>query len=204
MMNQSTNSLFEGQLVRLRAIEPEDAIYLHQSRLDDEITRLDARIQWPESLAAVRRRVEKEDGERSDNVELLIETKHGQVVGGVSTQLADIRSGTFSIGIGLSEREVWGKGFAKEAMLLVLRFMFHEKRYQKCNIGVYAYNGRAIGFYRHLGFVDEGRLRRNHFTNGEYHDELLLGMTREEFDQKYPEWLLAEPSDEQTPPPHGD
>jgi len=201
-MNESRNSLFEGKLVRLRAIEPDDAKYLHQSRLDDEITRLDARIQWPESLAAVRRRVEKNDGgSRSDNVELLIETKHGQVVGGVSTQLADARSGTYSIGIGLSEREVWGKGFAKEAMLLILRFMFHEKRYQKCNIGVYAYNNRAIGFYRHLGFVDEGRLRRNHFTNGEYHDELLLGMTREEFDQKYPEWFIAGSSDKHTPSP---
>lgn len=197
-MNESISSLFEGKLVRLRAIEPDDANYLHQSRLDDEITRMDARIQWPEALAAVRRRVEKEnDGDRSDNVELLIETKQGQVVGSVSTQLTDIRSGTFSIGIGLSEREVWGKGLAKEAMLLILRFMFHEKRYQKCNIGAYAYNERAIGFYRHLGFIDEGRLRRNHFTNGEYHDELLLGMTREEFDEKYPEWLIVGPPDEQ-------
>ena len=70
---------------------------------------------------------------------------------------------------------------------LVLRYMFHERRYQKCNIGVYAFNLRAIGLYRHLGFVDEGRLRSVYFSNGEFHDEVLIGMTCQELDQLYPE-----------------
>ena len=76
-------------------------------------------------------------------------------------------------------------------MLLALRYMFHERRYQKCNLGVYAFNERALGLYRRLGFQEEGRLRRNYFTNGEYHDEILLGMTREEFDERYPDWRVA-------------
>jgi RimJ/RimL family protein N-acetyltransferase len=106
-------------------------------------------------------------------------------------------------GIGLKERSAWGKGYAKEAMLLMLRYMYHERRYQKCNLGVYAYNKRAIAFDRRLGFVDEGRLRRNQFTDGEYHDEILLGMTREEFDQRYPQWrvLLQKDGGQENVPP---
>ena len=34
-----------------------------------------------------------------------------------------------------------------------------------------------------LGFQIEGRPRRNVFTGGAYHDEVLLGMTRDEFDE---------------------
>ena len=96
----------------------------------------------------------------------------------------------FQLGLGLPNAR-WGKGDAKEAMLLVLRDMFHERRYQKCNIEVYDFNTRALALYHRLGFQDEGCLRRNYFTNGEYHDEIILGMTREEFDARYPEWRVS-------------
>jgi RimJ/RimL family protein N-acetyltransferase len=191
-MDDSVNSLFVGRLVRLRAIEPDDAETIFRQRQDDEISRLDAQIQWPQSLAEVRRKLEDRTKKKpTDDENLLIETLDGHLVGDINVQATDPRSGTFSIGIGLGERSAWGKGYGKEAMLLMLRYMYHERRYQKCNLGVYAYNERAIAFYRHLGFVDEGRLRRNHFTDGEYHDEILLGMTREEFDQLYPQWRVS-------------
>ncbi len=177
--------------MRLRAIDPSDADMFFKHRQDDEISRLDARIQWPQTLTGIRHKLEdRTKNNKNDDEDLVIETRDGQAVGGINTQTTDPRSGTFSIGLGLGERSSWGKGYAKEAMLLMLRYMFHELRYQKCNIGVYAYNERALGFYRHLGFVDEGRLRRNHFTAGEYYDEILLGMTREEFDQLYPQWRV--------------
>ena len=185
-------NLFEGHLVRLRAIEPSDAETLFRHRQDTEISRRDARIQWPRSLATIRQRLENPgDGQSTDDIQLAITTLDNQLVGGIDVQSTDRRNGTFSIGIGLAERSAWGKGYAKEAMLLVLRAMFHERRYQKCNIGVYAFNVRALALYRRLGFQEEGCIRRNYFTNGEYHDEILLGMTREEFDTRYPEWHVS-------------
>lgn len=185
-------NLFEGQLVRLRALEPGDAETLFRHRQDTEIARRDARIQWPRSLAAIRHRLENpSDGSSTDDVELAITTRDDQLVGGIDVQSTDRRNGTFSIGVGLTDRSAWGKGYAKESMLLVLRAMFHERRYQKCNIAVYAFNGRALALYHRLGFQEEGRLRRNYFTNGEYHDEILLGLTREEFDERYPEWRIS-------------
>ena len=57
-----------------------------------------------------------------------------------------------------------------------------ERPYQKANATVYAFNEASLALHRKLGFVDEARIRRNHFTNGEYHDELWFGMTREEFE----------------------
>jgi RimJ/RimL family protein N-acetyltransferase len=36
-----------------------------------------------------------------------------------------------------------------------------------------------------LGFVEEGRRRRTEFMGGRYHDEVLLGMTVEEFAAAY-------------------
>ena len=182
-------NLYEGQLVRLRASEPGDSEVLFQHQRDSEIARRDSRIGWPKSLGTIRQQLENSsEGNSGDSVGLMIETLDGQLVGGIDVQSCDSRNGTFSIGIGLSDRAAWGKGYAKEAMLIALRVMFYERRYQKCNIGVYDFNERAVGLYRHLGFQDEGRIRRNYFSNGTYHDEILLGMTREEFDERYPDW----------------
>lgn len=183
------NNLFEGRLVRLRALEPEDAETQFRHLQDTEISRLDSNIGFPAALSELRRQLENpRDPRNPDDKTLVIETLEGKMVGEINVQLADRRNGVFSIGIGLPDRTAWGKGYAKEAMLLILRFMFHERRYQKCNIGVFAFNERAIGLYRHLGFQDEGRIRRAVFTNSQFHDELLLGMTVEEFDERYPEW----------------
>jgi RimJ/RimL family protein N-acetyltransferase len=71
-------------------------------------------------------------------------------------------------------------------VLLVLRFMFDERRFQKCEARVYDYNSASISLHRKLGFVEEGRLRRHLFLAGEYRDEFVFGMTVEEFHQLYP------------------
>jgi RimJ/RimL family protein N-acetyltransferase len=185
------NNLFEGSLVRLRALQPGDEEIVFSQMLDSEISRRDSSVEWPKSLAEIKESLEKHDRQaKNDDKGLMIETLDGRIVGGVNTQLSDPRNGVFSVGISLGDRTEWGKGYAKQAMLIVLRHMFHERRYQKCNIGVYDFNSRAIGLYRHLGFSDEGRLRRVYFTNGEYHDEVLLGLTSEEFDERYPEWCV--------------
>ena len=194
----NTKNLFEGKLVRLRALQPGDEEIIFHQQQDAEIARLDSYIGWPKSLAQVKDELEKQDRkEKNDDRYLMIETLDGKNIGGVNTQLSDPRNGVFSIGIGLGERTEWGKGYAKEAMLIMLRYMFHELRYQKCNISVYDINPRALGFYRHLGFIDEGRLRRVYFSNDSYHDEVLLGITREEFNEIYPDWQVTLDEEEQ-------
>ena len=185
------HNLFNGRLIRLRALEPEDAETLFRFRQDSESLQHQGQMGWPYSLAELRFRLDKlpEMTGQGDDMQLAIETLDGQMVGEINIQLADPKHGTFAVGIALGERAVWGKGYAKEAMLLVLRFMFMERRYQKCNVGTYAFNERSLALYRKLGFVDEGRVRRNYFTNGAYHDEIWLGMLREEFLERYQEWM---------------
>jgi RimJ/RimL family protein N-acetyltransferase len=76
------------------------------------------------------------------------------------------------------------QGYAFEAIPLVLRYYFHERRYQKVNAEVYAFNDASVHLHEKLGFVLEGRLRRMIYTNGQFHDALFYGMTREEFDAR--------------------
>jgi RimJ/RimL family protein N-acetyltransferase len=74
------------------------------------------------------------------------------------------------------------KGYASEAIRLVLRYYFGERRYQKCTVEVFSFNEPSQRLHEALGFTLEGRLRRMIYTNGVFYDALLYGITREEFE----------------------
>lgn len=95
------------------------------------------------------------------------------------------RHGTFRFGIVLGE-EHEGHGYAGEAVLLLLRYMFDERRFQKCSSDAHDYNTASLTPHRKLGFVEEGRIRRNLFLGGQCRDTLLFGMTIDEFHDLYP------------------
>jgi RimJ/RimL family protein N-acetyltransferase len=110
-----------------------------------------------------------------------IENLEGTNVGTISLHSRDEKNGVFSFGIFI-DRQHRGQGFAKEAVWIVLRYGFRERRYQKCNSACPHSNEASIRLHKKLGFLEEGRRRRQFFFDGEYHDDVLFGMTREEFD----------------------
>jgi RimJ/RimL family protein N-acetyltransferase len=52
------------------------------------------------------------------------------------------------------------------------------------NIKVYGFNEASIRLHESLGFQREGCLRRMVYTEGRFHDEVVYGMTAEEFREK--------------------
>lgn len=71
---------------------------------------------------------------------------------------------------------------AEDAVRILLRYGFWERRYQKCNSACVDTNEASIRLHEKLGFSEEGRRRRHWFLDGEYRDDVLFGLTREEFD----------------------
>ena len=176
----SRRNEFEGNLVRLRAVEPEDGDLWYASGVDTEIDRRGGFTRLPSSRAAYRdRAVEASKAPEGDAASLMIETLEGVVVGSLSAR-ANRRTRVFDYGIGIM-REHWRKGYGTEALELLFRFYFLELGYQKAETGVYAFNEPSLRFHEAFGFVVEGRRRRAGFTLGDYHDLVLFGMTVEEF-----------------------
>ena len=110
----------------------------------------------------------------------MIENETGEVVGDLTTHNCDARVGSFSYGITI-RRERRRCGYASEAIALVLRYYFRELRYQKATVTVYSFNEASARLHESLGFQLEGRIRRTVFTDGQRCDELIYGITAEEF-----------------------
>src|SRR5215216_90903 len=175
-------SIWQGERVRLRAIEPADWAFYFAWNQDDEQARSVSSIPFPQSAEAVRQWAQQEATRKpeGDAFRFVIENESGEVVGNITTHDCDARVGSFSYGITIS-REHRSNGYAAEAITLVLRYYFQELRYQKVTVTVFVFNDMSSRLHESLGFQLEGRIRRTVFTAGEYYDELVYGITAEEF-----------------------
>lgn len=176
-------NLFQGRLVRLRAVEASDWEVHYQWNFDSDDARRSYEIPFPSSRESVRAWAERETRKIGENDEFRfqIETLEGVFVGTLNTHTVERRNGTFRYGVSILP-EHRQKGYASEAVRLVMRYYFHERRYQKVNAEVYGFNEPSIRLHERMGFVLEGRLRRVIYSGGEFYDALVFGMTREEFD----------------------
>ena len=185
-MDDWPNNIWTGQLVRLRAIEPDDWEHFYRWDQDTDSQRSGYFVTPLQSKEAAQKWAEAESTKRpeDDNVRLAIETVDRVLVGSLNVHGADPRNGNFEYGIYIG-RDHWGHGYAADAIRVLLHFMFQERPYQKANATVYAFNDASIALHRKLGFTEEGRIRRNVYASGTYHDEIWFGITAGEFQERH-------------------
>ena len=92
---------------------------------------------------------------------------------------ADKRAGII---IGILDPAALGKGLGGEALNAVAAFAFDELNLHKLSTRVLAFNTRALRSYERLGFVREGLERESACIGGEWHDDVIVGLLRRDFD----------------------
>ena len=177
--------LFRGDLVRLTAEDPETRakIEVHWQR-DSEYRRfLDAEPVMVVSEKWLKDWFEKRDEEGFGphryvfSVRTLAEDK---LIGFFALWVDLVHSEAW-VGIGIGEREFWGKGCGTDAMRLCLRYAFTELNVQRVSLGLMDYNPRALRSYEKAGFRLEGRTRGDVQRAGRHHDSLWMGILRAEW-----------------------
>lgn len=190
MDNNSNNKYFwKGDLVQLRQFKEEDTkrkvdeLYDSEARgfLQDGMTDLP-----PVSPEQYKNLYKIDDVDLYDNnlhkdLRFAIEDFNNQFVGWLTLWGRNPRSGVFSFGVSIF-KEFRGKKYAKDAIKIILRYGFYELRMQKCNSGCRADNKASAALHKSLGFIEEGRIRREIFTNNRYYDLLKFGLLKEEFE----------------------
>ena len=176
-------SYWQGSRIRLRAVEPSDADAHFAWDQDAGMTRPLDYVWFPQSHGAVQRwadSVTLDNNPTNDAFHFQIETLAGELAGSIATHNCDRRVGSFGYGLAI-RAEYQRRGYASEAIVLVLRHYFEELRYQKATVSVYSFNDPSIRLHERLGFQREGQLRRMVYTQGQHFDLLYYGITREEF-----------------------
>ncbi|GAA4776092.1 GNAT family protein [Streptomyces sanyensis] len=170
----------EGKLVRLRAMGPEDADALWRWNHDPEVMRWTDDT-YPATRAQVERRLADRPRNTYADVLLGIETlAEGRLVGLLALHGAEPEKGIAELDVYLGERDCWGRGLATDAMRTACRYGFEEMRLHKIELTVVPENGAALGVYRKVGFVEEGRRRQSFRRDGVWHDMIAMGLLADE------------------------
>lgn len=183
-MNTTLNHTFHGNLVRLAALDPEkDSECWARWNQDSEFQQLlssgPSILYPPKQIQAWQ---EKHIDEFYGFTIRPLETD--QAIGMVDLSGIDWTAGNCWVGIGIGEREYWGKGYGSEAMDLVLRFAFSALNLRRVSLDVFEYNQRAYRSYCKVGFKEEGRMRQWMMRGGERFDLVFMGILREEWEEK--------------------
>ena len=90
------------------------------------------------------------------------------------------QSGSYRIGI--ANPDCWGRGYGTEVARLVLRYAFETLGLHRVRLKVAAYNVRARRCYEKSGLRMEGVLRESFQVEGEWQDDVLMAVLREEWE----------------------
>jgi RimJ/RimL family protein N-acetyltransferase len=181
------SNLLNGKLVRLTSEDPEIlAKAFSRWGRDSEYIRLldsEAAILW--SVKKFKDWIEKDLGSAQPNDFFFsIRTLEGDLlIGFIGLFGIQWSHGDTWVGIGIGEREYWGKGYGTDAMHVILRYAFLELNLHRVSLGVFGYNKRAIRSYEKAGFKLEGCLRGSLHRDGRRWDMFNMGILRKEWDQ---------------------
>lgn len=171
--------LLRGDLVGLRALEPDDAAAVHRWHSDPEVMRW-MHDPYPGSLEQVVRELAEAPPNGHASLTLVVVDPDGRAVGLVALRGEEPEAGAAELDVYLGERDAWGRGYATDAVRTVCRYAFAKMRLHRVGLSVAVGNDAARRVYDKVGFVEEGRRRECFWRDGAWADEVLMGLLAHE------------------------
>ena len=177
--------LLAGNLVSLRELQVSDAPALYAALTTEQATRF--LTAPPSSVEGFEAFIRSAQGQRGAGQYLCYAVvPHGSdmAIGMFQVRALEPGFGTAEWGFAI-DSEFWGTGIFVDASKLVVDFAFDVLGVHRLEARAAVKNGRGNGALQKLGAVQEGLLRRALPKNGEYLDQMLWTIRRDEwFDAK--------------------
>ncbi len=81
----------------------------------------------------------------------------------------------------IGEKYFLGKGYGKEATIVLLENAFRDLRLRRIYSQVLEFNSANINLNKKIGFKIEGRLRNHFYNQGKFYDVLYMGLLKDDF-----------------------
>jgi len=169
-----------GKRVYLRAIEKEDLIHVRKWSNDPEIRRLTGEVTSMSQVDADKF-LERAYSDNTREWFVIVIKENDRVIGEAGLLRMFHAWRTTDISIIIGEKDVWGKGYGTEAILLLIDYAFRRLNFHRVAIGVVGFNEKAIRFWEKIGFKKEGIQRDGYSYNHKYYDFVMMSILEDEF-----------------------
>lgn len=174
-----------GERLYLRPLEPADLDGPYADWLNDyEVTRFLETGSAPTTPASLARYYETVALDPNTVLLAIVDRETDAHIGNIKLGPIHRLHRHADLGILIGAKEMWGKGYAGEAVALMLAYGFRRLNLHKITLGVYADHPAAIRVYERAGFTIEGRLRGELFRDGGFHDKVVMGILRSEYERR--------------------
>jgi RimJ/RimL family protein N-acetyltransferase len=176
--------IYRGALVRLSSVSPDEmAKSFARWNGDTEIHRLadtDPAQLWSEKK--IKEHVEKQHEKDTRAYRFALHTLADDKLIGIIGLVPNDTCEDAWLYIVIHERDYLSKGYGTDAMKLIMQYGFLELNLRRITLGLHGYNERAFKTYEKVGFKLEGRMRGEVIKDGVRHDDLYMGILREEWE----------------------
>jgi RimJ/RimL family protein N-acetyltransferase len=177
--------MLQGERVRLRGISRDDLPRLWEFNNDLAVELAGGGDPpYPQSLARLQAEFDQEAAKGGRDATRFAIEVDGKCVGACALFHPDATAQTCELGIGIGDKDYWGRGYGRDCVRVLLKYAFRYLNYRRVWLRVHGRNERAIRTYRACGFVEEGRQRAHVWSDGALDDLVLMGILRDE-------WLAA-------------
>lgn len=177
-----------GKNIILRPLKIEDLEKTHEWRNNLELIKATQAIRFPKSLEMDQSWFNNALNDISNrNIYFGIEEKStNEFIGIIQLNGIDYISGTATWGFIIGDKRNHGKGYSKEAPLLLFKYAFDVLNLRKIFGYALSNNVSSIRMHEKIGgFEEEGLLKNHIYFDNEYHDIKVLSFFREEFQKNY-------------------
>lgn len=112
-----------------------------------------------------------------DKMFAIHEKENNELIGTIGLKGTDLYNSNaevyYTIGA-ISDKKYQHGGYGQDALKTFTKYCFNELNLHKLYAKIYEYNERSINCAKKVGYIEEGRLKQHHFTNGKYWDILIL------------------------------
>jgi RimJ/RimL family protein N-acetyltransferase len=178
------DSIFLSKKIYLRAFEPEDYKISIQWRKNPEIWDMLGGMQYFVSEAYEKKWVENVIFNDKD-IKLAICLKENDLyIGNVYMTDFDYINRSCYSHVLIGDKIHWGKGYAYDALKELLAFVFYERGINRITALVLEDNIQSVRLHDKLGYKKDGLLRQSVYKNGEFKNQYIVSILREEFDKR--------------------
>ena len=166
----------ESDLIRLRALEPEDVNILYRWENDTETWKVSNTIA-PFSKHVLRKFIaeQQRDIYETRQLRLIIESKaDGKPVGAIDLFDLDPYNCRAGVGILIYDKNDQGQGYASHAVSLLIRYCFQVLTLNQLYCNTPTQNLRSLALFKSKGFTISGLKKEWTRTTSDWQDEYML------------------------------
>ena len=174
------SSFIDGKRIYLRDVRQEDVTESYYYWMNDpQITKYTESHYYPSTIESIKQYVEEKQKYRNEIFLAILVKEDHHHIGNIKLGPINWIHRNGDIGILIGDKDYWGKGYATEAIDLIIKYAFKVLGLHKLTAGSISSNKGSVKAFMNNNFEIEGVRKKHVFINGSYVDATLLGLINE-------------------------